>query len=161
MENNIVTMNGTPNAGAASAAPVTNGGSTLHDVRSNTGAFYIGTFDGKERYIKFDLNAFAEMEDMFGSMEAAQERLQGGSMKDVRTVLWLGLIWNEAVVDEITGEPIRYTLSQYQVGSWLNTLNMKEVMAKLQEAITGSLPTEEASAQAVNNAAAQAANDPN
>lgn len=157
---NIIPMNGTPNAGAAQAAPV-NSGSTLHDVRNNVGAFFIGNFDGKDRYIKFDLNAFAEMEDRFGSMEEAQERLQKGSMKDVRTVLWLGLIWNEVILDEITGDPIKYTLSQYQVGSWLNTLNMRDVMAKLQEAITGSLPAEDNAGSTINNAAIQAANDPN
>lgn len=157
MDNNVVTMNRTPEVGAANAAPT----STLQDVRTNTGAFYIGTFDGKERYIKFDMNAFAEMEERFGSMEQAQERLQGGSMKDIRTVLWLGLIWNEVVLDDVTGEPVRYTLSQYQVGSWLDTLNMKEILVKLQEAITGSLPAEDGSAQPITAAAAHAAHDPN
>ena len=77
---------------------------------------------------------------MFGSMEEAQERLKGGSMKDIRTVLWLGLIWDEAVLDEVTGEPIKYNLTQYQVGSWLTTLNLEDVMQKLQDAISGSLP---------------------
>lgn len=114
--------------------------SNLDQVRTASGSYYIGEFGGKARYIRYDLNAFAEMEDMFGSMEAAQERLQGGSMKDVRTVLWLGLIWDEVVLDEVTGDPIRYTISQYQVGSWLTTLNLKEVMEQLQSAISGSLP---------------------
>ena len=91
--------------------------SNLDQVRVPAGAYYIGEFGGKARYIRYDLNAFAEMEEMFGSMEAAQERLQGGSMKDVRTVLWLGLIWDEVVLDEVTGDPIKYTLSQYEVGS--------------------------------------------
>jgi hypothetical protein len=114
--------------------------SSLDQIRSAVGAYHIGNFGGKERFIRFDLNAFAEMENKFGNMEAAQERLKAGSMKDIRTVLWLGLIWDEVVLDDLTGEPIRYTLSEYQVGSWLTTLNLEAVMSKLQDAISGSLP---------------------
>lgn len=114
--------------------------SNLDQIRTTPGAYCIGTFEGKERYIRFDLNAFAEMESKFGNMEEAQERLKGGSMKDIRTVLWLGLIWDEVVLDEHTGEPLRYTLSEYQVGRWLTTHNLETVMATLQDAISGSLP---------------------
>lgn len=131
--------------------------SNLDQVRVPAGAYYIGAFGGKDRYIRYDLNAFAEMEDLFGSMEAAQERLQGGSMKDIRTVLWLGLIWDEVVLDEVTGDPIKYTLSQYEVGSWLTTMNLQEVMDKLQSAISGSLPDNDGSktsAETMNQAAA-------
>lgn len=114
-----------------------------YDVRG--GYYSIGTFGGKERFVRFDLNAFAEMERIFGSMDKANEALQSGSMRDVRTVLWLGLIHDQAVLDEITGEPIKYTLSQFEVGSWLTTANMKDVMAKLTEAIQGSVPQEDGS----------------
>lgn len=129
--------------------------SNLDQIRTPAGAYYIGEFGGKSRFIRFDLNAFAEMETLFGSMEEAQERLKGGSMRDIRTVLWLGLIWDEAVIDEITGEPIKYNLTQYQVGSWLTTLNLEEVMKKLQDAISGSLPDapkDVTSGEAMNNA---------
>ena len=131
--------------------------SNLDQVRVPAGAYYIGAFGGKDRYIRYDLNAFAEMEDLFGSMEAAQERLQGGSMKDIRTVLWLGLIWDEVVLDEVTGDPIKYTLSQYEVGSWLTTMNLQDIMDKLQSAISGSLPDNDGSktsAETMNQAAA-------
>ena len=131
--------------------------SNLDQVRVPAGAYYIGVFGGKARYIRYDLNAFAEMEDLFGSMEAAQELLQGGSMKDIRTVLWLGLIWDEVVLDEVTGDPIKYTLSQYEVGSWLTTMNLQDVMDKLQSAISGSLPDNDGSktsAETMNQAAA-------
>lgn len=133
MEGNVVNMSNT------SVSAVTEK-SNLDQIRTAPGSYYIGKFGGKERYIRFDLNAFAEMETKFGNMEEAQERLKGGSMKDIRTVLWLGLIWDEVVLDDVTGEPIRYTLSEYQVGSWLTTLNLEDVMAKLQNAISGSLP---------------------
>lgn len=134
-------MSGNVQNNVQSNAPVANEEkSNLDLIRTATGAYYIGEFGGKSRFIRFDLNAFAEMETMFGSMEEAQERLKGGSMKDIRTVLWLGLIWDEAVLDEVTGEPIKYNLTQYQVGSWLTTLNLEDVMQKLQDAISGSLP---------------------
>lgn len=116
--------------------------SNLHEIRQQEGKYYIGTFDGKERYICFDLNAFAELEERFGSMQAAQDRLQSGSMKDIRLVMWLGLIWDETVADPETGEPISYNISVHQVGSWLNTSNLNNVVTKLQSAMTGALPDE-------------------
>lgn len=117
--------------------------SNLEDIKVPAGAYFLGVFDGKERFIRFDLNAFAEMEKIYGSMEDANEALSGGSMIEIRRVLWLGLIWNEAVLDEITGEPIKYTLTMHQVGSWLTPLNMKEIMGNLMLAMNGAMPNEE------------------
>ncbi len=160
---NVVNMPGNGTGVAASTnttqVKVEEEKSNLDQIRTAPGSYGIGKFGGKERYIRFDLNAFAEMETIFGSMEEAQERLKGGSMKDIRTVLWLGLIWDEVVLDEVTGEPIRYTISQYQVGSWLTTLNLEEVMKKLQDAISGSLPDnpESTTSGEVMNEAVQAA----
>lgn len=154
---NIVSMN--PTGAQAPVVNQNNTNSNLSEIRDMTGAYSIGVFGGKERFIKFDLNAFAEMESLFGSMDEVQNRLQGGSMKDIRTIMWLGLIWDEAVVDEATGEPIKYTLSQYQVGSWLNTSNMKDIMQKLQGALVGSMP--EGDTEAMNNAAVATNADPN
>ncbi len=136
MENsNIVNMN---QAGAAPAAPQPI--SNLHEIRQKEGKYFIGNYGGKDRYICFDLNAFAELEERFGTMEDAQKRLQAGSMKDIRTVMWLGLIWDEVVADPETGEPLKYNLTPFQVGSWLNTSNLQDVVEKLQAAMTGALP---------------------
>ena len=115
--------------------------SHLNDVRS--GYYYIGEFEGERRYVKFDLNAFAEMERIYGSMDAANEALNKGSMSDVRRILWLGLIHDQAILDEITGEPVGYKLTMYKVGSWLTPENMKSVMEKLNSAIQGAVPQEE------------------
>lgn len=120
---------------------------SLEDIRSEMGAYYIGDFGGKKRYIKFDLNAFAEMENLYGDMEVANKALSKGSMKDIRKILWLGLIWDEAVLDEVTGEPISYNITPFQIGSWLNTTNMKKVIGDLTAAINGALPKEEAAEQ--------------
>jgi hypothetical protein len=123
-------------------AQQTNINPTLEDMRPDAGAYFIGEFGGKNRYIKFDLNAFAEMERLYGDMDKANEALSKGSMADIRKILWLGLIWDEAVLDETTGEPIRYNITPYQVGSWLDTTNMKKVIGDLTAAINGSLPKE-------------------
>lgn len=122
---------------------------TLEDMRPAEGAYCIGTFNGKKRYIKFDLNAFAEMERIYGDMDAANEALSKGSMNDIRKILWLGLLWDEAVLDEVTGEPIKYNITPYEVGSWLNTTNMKKVIGDLTDAINGSLPAQEDDTPAV------------
>lgn len=107
------------------------------------GYYSIGVFEGTERFVRYDLNAFAEMEHIYGTMEKANEALTQGSMSDVRRILWLGLIHDQAVLDEITGEPIKYKLSMYEVGKWLTPSNMRDVMEKLNNAISGSVPSEE------------------
>lgn len=113
----------------------------LEEIRNDM--YSIGVFEGKERFVKFDLNAFAEMEKIYGSMDAANEALSKGTMKDIRQILWLGLIHDQAVLDEVTGEPVKYNITTYQVGSWLTTSNMKTVMKKLMDAINGALPEDD------------------
>lgn len=110
----------------------------LNSVRP--GYHYIGNYGGAERFVRYDLNAFAEMERIYGSMDAANEALSKGSMTDVRRILWLGLIHDQAVLDEITGEPIKYKLTIYEVGQWITPNNMKDIMSKLNDAIAGSVP---------------------
>lgn len=127
--------------------------STLNDVRNET--YFIGEFGGQKRYVKYDLNAFAEMERIYGSMEKANEALSKGSMQDVRRILWLGLIHDQAVLDEVTGEPIRYNITMYEVGSWLTPNNMKDVMDKLNAAIGGSIPQEPSTPAGLTPAQAQ------
>lgn len=122
----------------------------LNDIRG--GYYPIGVFPegndaegkplGVERLVRYDLNAFAEMERIYGSMDAANAALTKGSMTDVRRILWLGLIHDQAELDEITGEPIKYKLTMYEVGKWLTPTNMKAVMERLNVAISGSVPTE-------------------
>lgn len=95
----------------------------------------------KRRELKFDLNAFAELETKFGTVEKAMQQMQSGSMKSIRTIVWVGLIHEEAVLDE-TGEPIKYNISEHQVGSWLTPSNLEAISGKLALAIGGSLPTQ-------------------
>ena len=48
--------------------------------------------DGVEREIRFTLNAMAELEDRYGSVQAAFEALDNNSIKAVRCILWAGLM---------------------------------------------------------------------
>lgn len=120
------------------------------------GYHHIGNFGGKDRYVRYDLNAFAEMERLYGSMEAANNALTKGSMTDVRRILWLGLIHDQAVLDEVTGEPIKYNLTVYEVGQWITPNNMKEIMQKLNAAISNSVPEEDQKTPGQTAAPAQA-----
>lgn len=96
---------------------------------------------GKTRVLQFDMNAFAELEERFGSVEAAMEQLSGGKMKDIRLILWTALIHEEAVIDEETGEPIKYNITPFQVGSWIkNGKMLTQASEKISEAMTNGMP---------------------
>lgn len=114
--------------------------SNISSVRAKDAIISIGEFDGKERRLKFDLNAFAELEDRFGSLTVMQERLKGGSIKDIRTLLWVGLLWEHTVYDEDTGDVVKYTISPNTVGKWLDLSNIPIIMKAVGKAISGALP---------------------
>ena len=108
---------------------------------SQSGAIELG---GEKRKLHFDLNAFAELEKRFGSINAAMERLQEGQVGDLRVILWAGLIHDQVLeFDEDTGEPTKYGITPYEVGKWVSLDNMKEVSDILGEVLGGSLPEEE------------------
>lgn len=116
--------------------------SNLGDIRTGIKEGFIGKFGEQDRYVHYDLNAYVEMEHIYGSMEKANEAMQAGKMEDVRNMLWLGLLHDQVELDPISGEPIRYTITKHEVGSWLTPSNMKEVMGRLTKAINGSVSTE-------------------
>lgn len=92
---------------------------------------------GKLRTIVYDMNAYAELEKRFGTVDKAMEELQKGSMRQIRLMLWVGLIHDEVVLDEETGEPTKYNITPYQVGSWItNAAMLQEVSEKLALAIS-------------------------
>ena len=99
---------------------------------------------GKKRELHFDLNAFAELEKRFGSINVAMDRLQDGRIGDLRVILWAALIHDQVLeFDEDTGEPTKYGITPYEVGKWVSLDNMKEVSDVLGEVLGGSLPEEE------------------
>lgn len=78
----------------------------------------------KKRKLQYNLNALAEIEDVLGVKIHEMHTLSLG-MKNIRTILWAGLIHEDA---ELTEE---------QVGAMVDVSNIAEVQAKVNEAFTG------------------------
>lgn len=104
------------------------------------------TLNCQQREIKYDLNAYAELEKRYGSVESALGTLQTGSVAGLRVLLWAGIIHNEAVIDELTGEIIKYNVTLHDVGSWIEPHQIKEISLKITDAIIATLPPEEKAA---------------
>lgn len=84
--------------------------------------------DGVERTIKFTLNAMAELEDRYGSVEEAFKQLDNNSIKAVRCILWAGLIHEDP------------DLTEQQVGNLIDIQYMQELMASLGDAFDADMP---------------------
>ena len=87
--------------------------------------------DGVERTIKFTLNAMAELEDRYGSVEEAFKQLDNNSIKAVRCILWAGLIHEDP------------DLTEQQVGNLIDIQYMQELMASLNDAFDSDMPVAE------------------
>lgn len=96
----------------------------------------------KVRTIQFDMNAYAVLEDRYGSVDAAMSQLEKGRMKDLGIMLWAGLIHEEVTsFDEETGEPTGYNITPYQVRSWIKSpAEFEEIGKKLSDALAANLP---------------------
>ncbi|ERI10891.1 hypothetical protein [Aneurinibacillus aneurinilyticus] len=82
----------------------------------------------KERHLVFDLNAFCELEEKFGSTSAAFEVLQDGSMKGIRTMLWAGLVHEDE------------SLTEKEVGKLVSFSNIQVLADKITEAMSEGMP---------------------
>ena len=109
----------------------------LNDIRTPNVKINLGC---KERTIIYDLNAFAELEKRFGSVDKAMQDLQQGSLNSVKMILWVGLIHEEVVIDEFTGDVLKYNITPYQVGSWISPSMLPMISEKLGQAITEGSP---------------------
>lgn len=125
--------------------------SNVQSIRQNAAPVKLD-LGGKIRTIVYDLNAFAELEVRYGSVDAAMEQLNEGKVSTVRIILWAGLIHEEAVIDESTGEPIKYNITPYQVGSWITMDRLGTIMDAINRAVTGSLPPQDDKNQLVEDA---------
>ena len=101
----------------------------VKDVKSK--AVKITLTDGVERTIKFTLNAMAELEDRYGSVEEAFKQLDNNSIKAVRCILLAGLIHEDP------------DLTEQQVGNLIDIQYMQELMASLGEAFDADMPEPE------------------
>lgn len=110
-------------------------------------AITITLSDGVERTLKFTLNAMAELEDKYGSVDAAFEALDKGSIKAVRCVLWAGLIHAEP------------NLTEQEVGNLIDVQYMQNLMGSLEDAFASDIPNEQSVGTEVEDA--QDVKDPN
>lgn len=88
--------------------------------------------DGVAREIRFTLNAMAEIEEKYGSVDAGFKKLDEGSIKATRFILWAGLLHTE---EELT---------EQQVGNLIDMEILGDIMKQLGEGLTEDMPVEEA-----------------
>lgn len=81
----------------------------------------------KVRVIRFTMNALAEIEDNLGVPLSELENVTM-TIKNVRTILWAGLIHEDA------------TLTAQEVGNMVDLSNFKEVQEKIAEAFAMAQP---------------------
>ena len=98
----------------------------VKDVKSK--AVKITLTDGVERTIKFTLNAMAELEDRYGSVEEAFKQLDNNSIKAVRCILWAGLIHEDP------------DLTEQQVGNLIDIQYMQELLNTVEIALDSDMP---------------------
>ena len=103
--------------------------SNIQDVKSKSTPITLS--DGVERELKFTLNALAEMEDRYGSVDAAFKALDNGSIKAVRFVLWAGLMHTDE------------NLTERQVGNLIDTQCMAKIMEQLNVAFVNDMPAKD------------------
>ncbi len=92
--------------------------SSLFDIRSKKTPLKLGE---EVKHLHYDLNAFAELEEEYGSVETALEKLSGGSVKAIISFLRAGLLHeNENLTSKDVGG--MFDLSQVQeIGKLINT----------------------------------------
>jgi hypothetical protein len=86
---------------------------------------------GIEYDLKYDLNAFAELEDSYGSITDVLLKMEQGSAKAIRALVWAGLLNNENYPTE------------KEVGQMINLSDMADIAGKIQEAIVAAMPEQE------------------
>ena len=91
----------------------------------------------KPRTLLFDLNGFAELEDKFDSLDQAFQKMQQGSVKGTRTLLWAGLLHEDE------------NLTERQVGAMISLTNVESIMEQITEALTAALPEDTGDAEKV------------
>jgi hypothetical protein len=82
----------------------------------------------KPRNLVYDLNAFSELEELYGSIDGAMTAFENGSIKAFRAFLWAGLIYEDP------------DLTQKDVGRMLTMDKIDSIMAEMNNAMDVALP---------------------
>lgn len=102
--------------------------SNVRDIKSRNNTIVLS--DGNTYTLRYTLNALAELEDRYGSVDAAFEAMNKNSIKAIRCVLWAGLIAEQP------------DLTEMQVGALIDTDTITELMGSVEQAMAGDMPTE-------------------
>lgn len=85
--------------------------------------------DGVEREVILSLNAMADLEEKYGSIEAAFAKVQEGSVAAIRYLLWCILVPDG---DE--------DLTEKEVGKLIRIDNLSEIMGNLMDVLEEQMP---------------------
>jgi len=102
--------------------------SNLHDIRAKKTPVKFGD---KTYHLHYDLNAFAELEEIYGSVETAMNTLADGSVRAIINVLWAGLLHENE------------TLTQKDIGKMFDLSQVKQIGEMINSAINEAIPQNE------------------
>lgn len=101
--------------------------SNVADVKPKKRTVDLG--DGVEREVVLSLNAMAELEDKYGSIDNAFEKIKKGSIATIRFLLWCVL-----VPDGDTD------LTEREIGRLIKLDNIQEIMSSVMDALEDQMP---------------------
>ena len=99
----------------------------LKDIKTSK-THTINTAQGL-KVVKFNLNAFAELEEIYGGVQEAFKAFDTNKIKHFINFLWAGLLHEN---DSLTVK---------EVGNLIEKLNLSELSTILSEALIESMPT--------------------
>lgn len=88
--------------------------------------------NGKTYKFGYTLNSFAEIEDTHGSIAELITKMEQGSIKAVRAMMWAGLLCNE-------NPP-----SEWEVGDMIQMSDMPNLVKSIQASLIEALPEPDA-----------------
>lgn len=103
--------------------------SNLVDARAKI--THITLRDGVKRELLYTLNAMAELEERYGSVDDAFKQLEAGRIKAIRFFIWAGLLHTEE------------GLTEMQVGDMIDMKCLEDIMATVGEAFNNDMPAKE------------------
>lgn len=106
----------------------------LQDVKAKKEASL--NLGGKTYPLRFTLNAMAEMEDRYGTVEDAFKALEASNFKAIRFMLWVGIAHGGV------------TLTETEVGDMIDMENLPELVKALGSVADSDLPAEDQSPNA-------------
>lgn len=89
---------------------------------------FVDIGDNVQRELKFTLNSFAELEEKYGTIQEALDKMESGSISAVRHLLWVGLTSND---DKLT---------EKQLGNMLTVEDLNDLVIKMNEVMALDLP---------------------